>query len=667
MAGTSRLLVIVEVAFGAGALDTGTLTWTDISSHVKLTRGIECSRGVDTETGGPMPGRLTFAVNNDAGDFTPGKTGAFGLIRNRLPVRVRTVVGSGTGIPLAYDSPFAFDFDTGYDDTEVGSVVVWTGLVETWKIGWTAGVRSQVDVTCVDRWAALRRLKFDGHFIERVVTGQTPTHFWPLTAEYVTAPDRIGSALGSQYDLTSRWSPPGCFLIEPPSGNNPQSWLNQAGDFVATTKANPASIVSDTKYPALFISPGAASFLPTGAASVAFTFSGWVKKARLVIATGAMVLSNYSATLGVDNAGFCYAHVNRTGTAGTDIVKSTTVNADQWHHVALTLSVDGSGAVTFVAYVDGVSIGSDTTTWTSGGWTLDCEMFGVQAVQNAQPVGMAYAAVWHRALTPAEILAQYQAGVSQGVVGDTAAVRAARLTGIATQPVPVATTGTFTSTMSKQDLVDKSFGDALAECATAEAGQLFIGTDGWPNLTSRAWRTAAALAFTIPAHALSTDTSWTLDDQQLVNSATVDRMVGDQTAATVTARNDDSVETYGEQTTSVSLYVDSDAQLLERANAEANMFATATPRSSDLTVDLITKAATISPATLLAADVGSRIAVSGMPTEAPTQTQFYVAAIADKITHTGWERTFTVSPRLDWWTLQDATSGQLDSTFVLAF
>ena len=51
MAGTSRLLVIVEVAFGAGALDTGTLTWTDISSHVKLARGIECSRGVDTETG----------------------------------------------------------------------------------------------------------------------------------------------------------------------------------------------------------------------------------------------------------------------------------------------------------------------------------------------------------------------------------------------------------------------------------------------------------------------------------------------------------------------------------------------------------------------------------------------------------------------------------------
>ena len=661
MAGTSRLLVIVEVAFGAGALDTGTLTWTDISSHVKLTRGIECSRGVDTETGGPMPGRLTFAVNNDAGDFTPGKTGAFGLIRNRLPVRVRTVVGSGTGIPLAYDSPFAFDFDTGYDDTEVGSVVVWTGLVETWKIGWTAGVRSQVDVTCVDRWAALRRLKFDGHFIERVVTGQAPTHFWPLTAEYVTAPDRIEATVGSQ-TFTSRYDPVNSYQLLPPTSDNPQSWLTSPADNTTLTPdSSPGAF-----YPATYHSDGGVSLLPSGAASVAFTVSAWVKNGYVVLNSVAAASVGAQESVAFRNNGTeATVLVARTTLPGAELYKTTTVTADRWHHMAITMTVNGSGACSINFFVDGASIGTDTTSWTTGGWTVATTLFGVRSLRSA--TGMAYAAVWHRALTPAEILAQYQAGVSQGVVGDTAAVRAARLTGIATQPVPVTTTGTFTATMSKQDLADKSLADALAECATAEAGQLFIGTDGWPTLTSRAWRTAAALAFTLPAHALSTDTSWTLDDQQLVNSATVDRMVGDQTAATVTARNDDSVETYGEQTTSVSLYVDSDAQLLERANAEANMFATATPRSSDLTVDLITKAATISPATLLAADVGSRIAVSGMPTEAPTQTQFYVAAIADKISHTGWERTFTVSPRLDWWTLQDATSGQLDSTFVLAF
>ena len=117
---------------------------------------------------------------------------------------------------------------------------------------------------------------------------------------------------------------------------------------------------------------------------------------------------------------------------------------------------------------------------------------------------------------------------------------------------------------------------------------------------------------------------------------------------------------------SQSLYLNG-ADVLDRANAEANIDAYPLPRSSDLTVDLLTKAATIPAATLLAADIGQRIAVSGLPAEAPGETEFYIENIADKITTSGWERTFTVSPRADYWTLQDATYGALDSTFVLAF
>jgi len=80
----------------------------------------------------------------------------------------------------------------------------------------------------------------------------------------------------------------------------------------------------------------------------------------------------------------------------------------------------------------------------------------------------------------------------------------------------------------------------------------------------------------------------------------------------------------------------------------------------------MTKGATISAATMLGADVGQRIAISGMPSEAPSQTNFYIEAISDTITETSWLRTFTVSPRLDFLTLDDASSGAIDSTFVLA-
>ena len=184
---------------------------------------------------------------------------------------------------------------------------------------------------------------------------------------------------------------------------------------------------------------------------------------------------------------------------------------------------------------------------------------------------------------------------------------------------------------------------------------------------TRSWRTASALSFTIPAIALGKDVSWTLDDQQLANSATVDRMVGDESAGQVKAKNEASVTTYGEQSKSLQIWVDTDAQLLERANAEANIDAVARPRSSDLMVDLLTKEAAIPAATLLAADIGDRIAVSGLPAEAPGDTQFYIENIADRVSHTGWERTFTVSPRADYFTVEDATYGVIDSVFVLAF
>jgi hypothetical protein len=326
------------------------------------------------------------------------------------------------------------------------------------------------------------------------------------------------------------------------------------------------------------------------------------------------------------------------------------------------VSVDGSGAVTAKYYFNGALVLTNTVKWPTGGWTTVQDMIYLDA-----PNGFAYLGIWNRALSDAEVLEQYRLGTSAGVAGETASVRAARLLSYIDAPPTLTTTGTFTATMSKQDLTDKSLGDALLECSTAERGTIYMSTAGWPVLTSRSWRTAASVAFTIPAKALGADVTWTLDDQQLTNSASVDRMVGDTTAGSVKAKNDTSVTTYGEQNTSVQIWVDTDAQLLERANAEANMWANPLPRSSELVVDMATKGATLAAATVLAADVGNRIAVSGMPATAPTQTEFFIESISDKITEKGWTRTFTVSPRLDYFTVENATFGIIDSTNVLAF
>ncbi len=618
MGGKVSLPLTIEIAFSAGALDTGTLTWTDVSSYVRK-GSISFNRGWDTESQEPIAGRAALSFNNESGNFTPGKTGAFGLIRNRLPIRIKQ-----------------------------GSTVLWTGLVESWRIGWTNGMRSKVDVTCVDRWAALRRVKLDGRFIERTVAAQSPAYFWPCTD--VAGASRLAASAGGVDFVPS--GPYEVVLCAKTA--NPQRWMTSTP--VAVSQRSLVSAVPG----ALMVAPGSGSWAPSGATSVAFTVAAWMMPSVDVdhcIVVGDNLLN--------------FVKLARTNKFGTSIYVSSrggylvgyndATIPSGWAHLAVTVAVNGSGALTMNGYVNGVLVWTDSTTWTSGGWTSPLPQLWLGG-----EAGFSYVCIWNRALSGAEILAQYQAGTMSGWAGETAPVRAARLQAVAPTPVTLSTTGTFTIPMSKQDLADKPLADALLECAQAEDGALHIGTDGWPKLTSRDWRTQATVAFTIPAKALASDIGWTLDDQQLTNSSAVDRMVGDATAGTATGRNDASVTLYGEQKVSRQLWLYNTADAVERANAEANMWANPLPRSSELTVDLMTKGATISAATLLAADIGQRIAISGMPAEAPTQTNFYIEAISDAVTETQWLRTFTVSPRLDFLTLDDASSGAIDSTFVLA-
>ncbi len=652
MGGSVALPLVVEVAFGAEPLDTGTLTWTDISDYVRRGTGIDFSRGWDTESDEPIAGRLTFTLNNETGDFTPGETGSFGEIRNRLPVRVSAVIGTATGNALTYDEGVGWYDMLGatYDDTEIGVVVLWTGLVESWRQSWENGVRSQVAVTCVDRWAAIRRLKFDGKQIERIVTAQAPTDFWTLTADK-TEQDRAEPTTGTNL-LDAKTATSGILLA--PDQPNPQAWRTDVGAYTPgvsippTASDNPTFITSET------------SLLPTGSASVAFSVTGWVREGRISVIAPSILVTEAVALQVL--TGTAYVSLARSGGAGAENYKTASADSG-WHHLAVTCSVNGSGACTLNFYLDGASIGSDTT-WSSSGWTVATPWMRFYTATGG---AVAYAALWDRALSAAEVLAQYQAGSALGVTGETAAVRAARLLAYVEPAPSLSTTGTFTATMSQQDLPDKSLGDALMECAQAEDGTIYMSTAGWPVLTSRSWRTSAAVAFTVPAKALSTDVTFTLDDQQLINSATVDRMVRDETAGTVKATADASIALYGEQSKSLQVWLDTDAQHLDRANAEANQWSRPLVRSSDLTVDLLTKNATISASTLLGADIGQRIAVSGMPSEAPGATQFFIESISDRVTTTGWERTFTVSPRLDYFTIENSTFGVIDADNVLAF
>ena len=660
MGGAVALPLVVEVAFGEQPLDTGALTWTDISDYVKRAPGVDFLRGWDTETGEPIAGRLSFTVNNDDGDFTPGATGAFGEVRNRLPVRVSAVIGTATGNALTYDEGAGWYDMLGatYDDSEIGTVVLWTGLVETWRQSWENGVRSQVQVTCVDRWAAIRRLKIDPDRIALAAETTGADLFYPCTDASLPLREIRERAP----EMSSGWltfptpAPTVAAVSHPtdPSKSVPQWSGNNSGTTVYVSSNRWADTVSlDAGVSVTVVLKPSATYAAYHSVMLEYGPS---------IDLGVNMGAGLTYTGGALRA---YAFVS-DGVASANASGGAVTDFSRWYTVTATATRSG-GTVSMSLYLDGDLVDTDSASVSDWGTmsTFQVRFGGAgSGTDTTYTLGFAGLVVHERELTADEVDAL--AAGTAAWTGDTAAERGLKLTNLAL-PVSLSTTGTFTSTMSAQDLAGKSLADALFECATAERGTIYMDTAGWPVLTSRSWRVGSSVAFTIPAKALAADVTFTLDDQQLTNSATVDRMVADATAASVSARNDTSVTTYGEQNRSLQIWVDTDAQLLERANAEANINAVAQPRSSDLMVDILTKSATISASTLLGADIGQRIAVSGMPATAPGQDEFYIDSISDKVTASGWERTFTVSPRADYFTIADATYGQLDNVFVLAF
>ena len=152
MGGTVSFPLTVEIGFSAAPLDTS-IVWTDVSAYVMRNKSISLSRGFDQETDQPAAGRASFQLANDDGRFTPGSTsGPYGLIRNKVPVRVKR-----------------------------SSTVLWTGVVEKLAMSYESGVRPVVDVTCVDRWARLEARKFTDERLQPAITASGPRYFWPLT------------------------------------------------------------------------------------------------------------------------------------------------------------------------------------------------------------------------------------------------------------------------------------------------------------------------------------------------------------------------------------------------------------------------------------------------------------------------------------------------------
>lgn len=639
MTGRASLPVTVEIAFDTGPMDptTGTTAltlsgpqalnyaddlndvarstvWTDVSRWVLRSRQITCSRGWDPFTGEPVAGRLSLVLRNDdkdyAGAFTPGATGPFGTMRNKLPIRIVRA-----GQP------------------------VWTGLIEKLAQSYDGGRRAIVTVTGVDRWARLKTRKITGDRVEFITQALDPENFWPLT-------DLVPQ--GRAESSSSGWA-----LLPTPVAGVTAAAQPQAG------LPDVAAMAFPTSLDMLWTGGGTPS---PGMYDNGVTISAWVQPttttAVLIITIGQEDDADNYFSLEIGSSG---VSTHEWGSHWAALPTSTA-----WRHIVVTAAQSGVTA-TLTVYADGAQVYTNTNV----GVTSWVPLRTLRVQPASVTVNLGYLATFDRVLTAAEVQALHDARTDAfGQTGDTADVRAQRIAGL--WPTLLTTRGTFASTMSKQQLSEVSQADLLMQAARTEAGTLYIDRDGWPVLQSRGWRSSVPLSVTIPASVISPDATWELDDQtqDVANVVTCERMALGETVTTINRRNQASIDDYDEVPVTVQVWLDSDTQAVARADAEVNLRAVPQPRARSFTIDLATCAQTVPVADILGVDVGDRIAVSGLPGTAPEGTLrgFMVDQIDDTLTHTGWQRTFTVTPALDYFTLDSPTLGLLDTPgIVLAY
>lgn len=377
-----------------------------------------------------------------------------------------------------------------------------------------------------------------------------------------------------------------------------------------------------------------------------------------------------SISVSLDSDGFGGGIVRAAAQAsGGPVVSalSTETTAATFHdglvHHALALV---SGGVLSV-YVDGVLRGD----------TVDASLSPFTAALPAgmrvggDPLGapfsgtIAHAAFGASSITAARIAAHAAVGLNT-YQGETPAARLARYAAFA--KVPAAETSFETGDLpglAHIDTTDKTALQVMREVETAEGGVLFDAGDGTLTCHDRSHRYGAVSAFTVTASKVVTPLAPVLDAQLMVNDMSATGSTG------ITARFIDAASIadydYYRQTLDLATY-NADEPLLH-ASWRVGRYSTPTVRVPSVEIHLNKTDAALTAA-ILAAEVGTKFTLSGLPANAPaTSMDLFVEGIEefiDAAEHLIILRTSAASV-FDVWILGDATYGVLNSTTRLAY
>jgi len=648
--------VTVEVGLNQSpSTAAASLTWTDITSSVILSEGINYTTGKSFADRVARPGTMTLTLDNSAqkgtaGRFTVGGPNCLSGFNLRIPIRI-------------------------YYDDGTNTADLWYGFIDLLSSRWQNGVRPVVQVTASDRLSRLARINIGNRYTDEILS-DSPAGYWPLDDQggeislnrgsypfgamrkfaYTYFTDGDGSILLGVDPATKMGadSPKVAYAATSPSGNGkylsasaPDPW-DSSGHFTETFEV----MVNPSKTDGGLFTVGGAR--DQHLASVSAYMVGGALRMSVVVFPGA-----YSASAQQFNV-----------TSAQSVF-----TADKWHHVAITqTSTTGPNSTTLNGYVNGVQV--CTLTFSLTGYASPTQFMssnGVLVVGGyVEPVstGGAYELLiqqlfngyisnfaYYTSVLSDTRIAEH-AKLINGFSNESSSARFNRLCKFAGLPsgyyasvgrlTPTSVgTARASSTMSAQPLLDngtgRNFLSLIQEVADSEQGDIFSYNNSLIFVT-RNGRYNPTTSWSVPAQAINADNGFDYDHTDIVNTARLTN--GDGTV--VTSSDATSVSNYDVQSIDTNCYVNTTGQLEAIAYGLAHRSSSPQPRLRNITVDFVTWPSTASstPLTVMQSYITSVFEVTGLPSStSPTSTlRLFIEGFSDRITESTWQRTFTASP-----------------------
>ena len=605
--------LIVEVAFTSDSLDT-TPTWVDITSYV---RAGSVRSGRTNELDEYQTGSCALTLNNRDRRFDPLYASGpyYGNLKARRQCRIRATYSAVT-YDLFYGFVSGWTLAPDLSGDSVCQIQGYDGL------SYLAGVDLPIDIYT---WTS------DG------IVG-VPIAWWPLGSSDVLATDKKET-----YGYTFT-------IATPTTGEAPSKWMGGSSTTFDGTYGALGPVV-----PTVAADWSVTGFFNTETAGPA----GFVNP---IIANA----GPDNATIGIDDSGRL---VFRNSSAGA-VNSGFSGNDGKWHHFAITYPGGGASPK---CYVDGydLSSGQSGSGDNGSGWQL----IGISNhAGDAQffTGSLAHIACWDSELLLANIQDLAKAGLRGVPYLDTSSSDYVDSV-LSAAGWPGAWTGLETGTIKPGGM---NWGQnaltVLQQLALTEGGRVFVDQNGdllfynrshdstaARSTTSQATYSDSALAAVVPFFAVG---EISYSDSYLANSVTVTTAEG----LAFTATDSASITTYGTVAKQIDTLLDSQADAQTYASIYLDKYKSPSLRIQEWKVAPQAKGS-ISFPLILGASLADRVTFEIKPNNLGTRIseQLIVEQIVHDFTPDSWTTTFSGSPAVLAWILEDAVYGLLESTTIL--